>query len=174
MSDLFGTPEETVGKGGGQGGAGYRPLADRLRPTRLGDVLGQEHLSGKDGVLTRMIRSGALGSLIFWGPPGTGKTTIARLLADETGLAFEQLSAIFSGVLSVSEVTSATLASGSSSATSSAIRSTPGPHATRQSSVPHSGQASGMGTSWPQWWQASRCEKRCSTSHAVQFGHWKR
>ncbi|MCB1460834.1 MAG: replication-associated recombination protein A [Nitratireductor sp.] len=99
MSDLFGEPEEDVG-----GGAGYRPLADRLRPTVLGEVLGQEHLTGPDGVLTRMIRSGALGSLVFWGPPGTGKTTVARLLANETGLAFEQLSAIFSGVADLKRV----------------------------------------------------------------------
>jgi putative ATPase len=75
-----------------------RPLADRLRPKNLGEVVGQEHLTGQDGALTRMIRSGSLGSMIFWGPPGTGKTTVARLLAGETGLSFEQLSAIFSGV----------------------------------------------------------------------------
>jgi putative ATPase len=75
-----------------------RPLADRLRPKRLADVVGQEHLTGPDGVLTRMLTQGRLSSIIFWGPPGTGKTTIARLLAGETGLAFEQLSAIFSGV----------------------------------------------------------------------------
>ncbi len=96
MSDLFGLPDEKGEAGSGE--KGYRPLADRLRPTKLEEVLGQEHLTGEDGVLTRMIRSGALGSLVFWGPPGTGKTTVARLLANETGLAFEQLSAIFSGV----------------------------------------------------------------------------
>src|SRR6187200_560046 len=75
-----------------------RPLADRLRPKRLAEVVGQDHLVGPQGTLTRMLRSGRLQSMILWGPPGTGKTTAARLLADETNLAFEQLSAIFSGV----------------------------------------------------------------------------
>ncbi len=75
-----------------------RPLADRLRPEKLEDVVGQEHLTGADGALTRMINSSSMGSVIFWGPPGTGKTTIARLLAQETDLEFVQMSAIFSGV----------------------------------------------------------------------------
>ena len=75
-----------------------RPLADRLRPRVLSDVVGQGHLLGEEGILTRMLRSGSLGSLIFWGPPGTGKTTVACLLADATDLEFEQISAIFSGV----------------------------------------------------------------------------
>ena len=72
-----------------------RPLADRLRPKRLSAVVGQDHLIGPDGTLTRMLNSGRLQSMILWGPPGSGKTTVARLLAAETNLAFEQLSAIF-------------------------------------------------------------------------------
>ncbi|WP_334148681.1 replication-associated recombination protein A [Hyphomicrobium sp.] len=75
-----------------------RPLADRLRPTKLSEVAGQPHLVGPEGTLTRFLESGRLPSLILWGPPGCGKTTIARLLARETKLEFEQLSAIFSGV----------------------------------------------------------------------------
>ncbi len=75
-----------------------RPLADRLRPQSLAAVFGQDHVVGSEGSLTRMLKSGRVPSLIFWGPPGSGKTTIARLLAGETQLAFEQLSAIFSGV----------------------------------------------------------------------------
>ncbi len=83
---------------GGVTAEGPRPLADRLRPAKLSDVVGQDHLVGPHGTLTRMLASGRVPSIIFWGPPGTGKTTIARLLAGETGLVFEQMSAIFSGV----------------------------------------------------------------------------
>ena len=96
MGDLFSL--DTQGRGVGQ------PLADRLRPTALSQVVGQEHLTGPDGALTRMIRSGSLGSMVFWGPPGTGKTTVARLLAGETSLAFEQVSAIFTGVADLKKV----------------------------------------------------------------------
>lgn len=78
--------------------AGERPLADRLRPASLEEVVGQDHLVGPEGTLSRMLARGSLASLILWGPPGVGKTTIARLLADRAGLAFVQLSAVFSGV----------------------------------------------------------------------------
>ncbi|MFN3482555.1 replication-associated recombination protein A [Rhabdaerophilum calidifontis] len=81
-----------------------RPLADRMRPEVLADLVGQEHLTGEDGALRRLLRSGSIGSLILWGPPGTGKTTVARLLAHETDLAFEQVSAIFSGVADLKKV----------------------------------------------------------------------
>ncbi len=90
MSDLFAQGAVDVSH--------MRPLADRARPTLLRDMVGQAHLLGADGALTRLLAGKTLGSLIFWGPPGTGKTTLARLLAHEVDLAFEQISAIFSGV----------------------------------------------------------------------------
>ena len=92
MADLFDADAAALPK------SGFRPLADRLRPRALSEVIGQGQILGPDGPLTVMLASGSLGSLIFWGPPGVGKTTIARLLADETDLHFVQISAIFSGV----------------------------------------------------------------------------
>ncbi len=97
MGDLF-QPDPTPAEQPG------RPLADRLRPTTLAQVVGQEHLTGDDGVLTRMIRSGSLGSMIFWGPPGTGKTTLAQAIARSSGRRFVELSAITAGVKDVREV----------------------------------------------------------------------
>ncbi|MGB7432107.1 MAG: replication-associated recombination protein A [Ahrensia sp.] len=92
MSDLFNDDAAP------QSDTVARPLADRLRPSNLAEVVGQAHLTGRDGVLTRMIESKTLSNLILWGPPGTGKTTIARLLTQDMGYHFEQASAIFSGV----------------------------------------------------------------------------
>ncbi|MTJ81610.1 MAG: replication-associated recombination protein A [Telmatospirillum sp.] len=81
-----------------------RPLADRLRPQQLDEVVGQDHLVGGDGPLARMLDQGRLSSIVLWGPPGCGKTTIARLLAQKTDLAFEPLSAVFSGVADLRKV----------------------------------------------------------------------
>jgi len=81
-----------------------RPLADRLRPLSLDEVVGQNHILASGAPLGRMIASGTLGSLVLWGPPGTGKTTIARLLADQVDLEFEPLSAVFSGVADLRKV----------------------------------------------------------------------
>src|SRR5262245_20730694 len=74
------------------------PLADRLRPRALGDIVGQEHLTGPEGAIGRMVVAGKLASMILWGPPGKGKTSIARLLADAVGMRFVAISAVFSGV----------------------------------------------------------------------------
>ena len=92
MPDLFAAP------------APPPPLADRLRPATLSAVVGQDHLTGPDGAIGRMVAAGKLASMILWGPPGTGKTTIARLLADAVGLRFESISAVFSGVADLKRV----------------------------------------------------------------------
>ena len=92
MPDLFAAPAPPA------------PLADRLRPTTLAEVVGQDHLTGPDGAIGRQVAAGKLSSLILWGPPGTGKTTIARLLADAVGLRFESISAVFSGVADLKRV----------------------------------------------------------------------
>lgn len=93
MTDLFAADSPPSPVAGGA-----QPLAERLRPQRLDDVVGQEHLTGPDGAIGRMVAAGKLASMILWGPPGTGKTTIARLLADAVGLRFVAISAVFSGV----------------------------------------------------------------------------
>ncbi len=100
MSDLFAEKSEK------KVGAAHqnRPMADILRPDKLDEVVGQNHLLGADGSLRRMVEAGALSSLILWGPPGCGKTTIARILAQHSDLHFEQISAIFSGVADMRKV----------------------------------------------------------------------
>src|SRR5687767_6657103 len=82
----------------------HSPLADRLRPNALDEVVGQEHLTGPDGAIGRMVAAGKLSSMILWGPPGTGKTSIARLLADAVGLRFVSISAVFSGVADLKKI----------------------------------------------------------------------
>jgi len=101
MADLFDRPASATGP---TGKSGPQPLADRLRPRRLDEVVGQDHILGSGAPLGDMLAAGRLGSLILWGPPGVGKTTIARLLAEATDLHFEQVSAIFTGVADLRKV----------------------------------------------------------------------
>jgi putative ATPase len=98
MADLFATAPSS------EASAEAAPLADRLRPQALADVIGQDHLTGPQGAIGRMVAAGRLSSMILWGPPGTGKTTIARLLADAVGLRFTAISAVFSGVADLKKV----------------------------------------------------------------------
>jgi len=84
--------------------AANAPLADRLRPQSLDEIVGQEHLTGPEGAIGRMVSAGKLSSMILWGPPGTGKTSIARLLADAVGLRFVPISAVFSGVADLKKI----------------------------------------------------------------------
>src|SRR5829696_1662799 len=96
MADLFADAE--IPARPPETSAADAPLADRLRPASLDEVVGEEHLTGPDGAIGRMVAAGKLASMILWGPPGTGKTTIARLLADAVGMRFVAVSAVFSGV----------------------------------------------------------------------------
>lgn len=101
MSDLFDQADPPPARAAS---AAHRPLADRLRPASLAEIIGQESVLGPEAPLTAMLEAGSLSSLILWGPPGVGKTTIARLLADATDLHFVQISAIFSGVAELRKV----------------------------------------------------------------------
>jgi len=103
VADLFATDPPPPPSGPAVVPAGA-PLADRLRPAKLDEVVGQGHLTGPEGAIGRMVAAGKLASMILWGPPGTGKTTIARLLADAVGMRFVAISAVFSGVADLKKV----------------------------------------------------------------------
>jgi putative ATPase len=102
MGDLFADQEVSTRQP--EAAPANAPLADRLRPKSLDEVVGQEHLTGPDGAIGRMVAAGRLASMILWGPPGTGKTSIARLLADAVGLRFVAISAVFSGVADLKKI----------------------------------------------------------------------
>lgn len=103
MADLFVASGENAAESA-EKGVGKRPLPDRLRPRTLDEVAGQDHLVGEGGPLRAMTERGSLASFILWGPPGCGKTTLARIMADHTDLHFEQISAIFSGVADLRKI----------------------------------------------------------------------
>ena len=102
MADLF--ADQEVPARPAEQPAANAPLADRIRPRSLDEVVGQEHLTGPEGAIGRMVAAGKLASMILWGPPGTGKTSIARLLADAVGMRFVNISAVFSGVADLKKV----------------------------------------------------------------------
>ena len=102
MADLF--ADQDAPARSPETAAANAPLADRLRPKSLNEIVGQEHLTGPDGAIGRMVAAGRLASMILWGPPGTGKTSIARLLADAVGLRFVAVSAVFSGVADLKKI----------------------------------------------------------------------
>ena len=102
MPDLF--ADQEIPAKPAEAPSANAPLADRIRPRNLEEVVGQEHLTGPDGAIGRMVAAGKLASMILWGPPGTGKTSIARLLADAVGMRFVNISAVFSGVADLKKV----------------------------------------------------------------------
>jgi putative ATPase len=102
MADLF--ADQNAPTRAPQPPAASAPLADRLRPNSLDEVVGQEHLTGPDGAIGRMVAAGRTSSMILWGPPGTGKTSLARHLADAVGMRFVAISAVFSGVADLKKI----------------------------------------------------------------------